>query len=295
MFSGISNMKKSPDRESTLLIVPANDAEAMQIIHIAEKLGMKLLVSDQPHGARLSNEKDLLKRIKDSGASHVVIVEIPGPVQEHEIKDAGYKLTIIDHHRYDELDRATDKETGVALPSSLEQFLALFDISNDELLDYGFDPILVRGIGAMDRGFLSALEEDGYSEEDIKRVSAHALSLTIEARGSDEIERNNKAGEEAWEKRKQVGEFIVVESDEPEVDIRAAVSMLSAKEHGRVLPLIISSRSGQVIYVQDTPKAKELYEHFGGFTFGQDRCWGYNNASAKDKITLRNVIEVLGI
>ena len=281
------------DRKTTVLVVPENDAEAMQIIDIAKALGMELLISAQPHGARLEHEDNLEERLRQTLKSDVVVVEMPGPDEETRLRKAGFNLMIIDHHRYDEVNRMTDPETGEPLPSSLEQFLIAFDVVDEELKQQGFDPRMVRGVGAMDRGFLWALQRDGYSEMEIKEVSRYVRELSRRARGDAKTELNEKTSAEAWEHRQQIGEYTLVTSDVPGAEIRPVVSLMAAEQFGKPTPMIITSRGGLLIYVQETPKAIELFKKFGGFTFGQDTCWGYNNALAKDKLTVAEVIAFL--
>lgn len=281
------------DRSSTVLILPPNDAEAVQILRIATKLKIQTLVSDQPHGARLEHEPDLADRLNETGKQTVVVVEMPGPSAEKQLRAGGFDLHIIDHHRYDDLDRMSDPKTGKPLPSSLEQFLEIFGISDDELKQNGFDPRLVRGVAAMDRGFIWALQRDGFSEEEIKHVSTYVRDLSRVARGDEKTERNEATAQEAWKGRQQVGEYVLVTSDEPGAEIRPVVSLMAAEQFGKPTPMIIASRGGLLIYVQESPKALDLFKKFGGFTFGQDTCWGYNNALEKRKVTVDDVFAVV--
>lgn len=280
-------------RERVVLLIPQNDAEAVQIIRLAKKLGIQTMVSDQPHGARLEHEPDLVERLRETGKDEVVIIEIPGPEAEEQLRSVGFTVHVIDHHRYEHLDRMSDPKTGEPLPSSLEQFLAVFHVSDDELAEHGFDARLVHGVGAMDRGFIWALERDGFSEEEIKQVSRYVRELSKEARGDEMLEMNEDAAKRAWEERTLVGEFVWVNSDEPKAEIRPAVSLMAAEQFGKPTPMIITSRGGLLIYVQETPKALELFKKFGGFTFGQDTCWGYNNALAKKKMNVSEVVDFL--
>lgn len=280
------------DRHSAILLVPQNDAEAVQILRIAVALQIATLVSQQPHGARLEQEPQLLPRLQQTGKRFLVVVEMPGITAEKAVQDAGFELTIIDHHRYDELDRMSD-ESGKPKPSSLEQFLTLFEVTDEELTQHGFDVRLVRGVAAMDRGFIWALQRDGYSEDEVKAVSRYVYELSREARGVELTELNEQIAHQVWQARKQVGEYLVVTSDAPKAEIRPYLSLVAAQEFGRPTPMVIASRGGLLIYVQDTPKALELFKKFGGFTFGQDTCWGYNNALAQKKLTQSEVLDFL--
>src|SRR3989338_8262413 len=126
------------DVAGMILITPANDPESLLISDIATALNIPILMSAQPHGARLEREPDLVVRIREANphAKTLVIVEIPGPAIEEELEAAGFRVVIIDHHRYDGLDRMHQT-------SSLEQVLAFLKIDDDELRAHRFDPTLV--------------------------------------------------------------------------------------------------------------------------------------------------------
>ncbi len=282
------------DRKTTVLLVPENDAEAVMISDLAKAIGIERMISAQPHGARLEHEDNLEERLRETLKSDVVVVEMPGTKEEARLRKLGFNVMVIDHHRYDEIDRMSDPETGKPLPSSLEQFLAAFDVADEEITAAGFDPRIVRGIGAMDRGFIWALKRDGYAEQEIKEVSRVTRELSRRARGDEKTELNEAAAARAWEHRREVGEYLVVESKEPGAEIRPVVSLIAAEQFGKPTPMIITSRGGLLIYVQESPKALDLFKKFGGFTFGQDTCWGYNNAISQHKISVEDVVAFLG-
>ncbi|MFH1711664.1 MAG: hypothetical protein ABH846_00300 [Patescibacteria group bacterium] len=272
------------DIQKTVLICPRNDEESLMIIKLAQKLGLAIVESKQPHGARLEREKDLFDRIKEanSEADHLVIVELPGPESEKELEDAGYQITIIDHHRYDELDRM--QET-----SSLEQFIMLSEITDDKISDWGFDPNLVRGVAFIDRGFLWELKKEGIIGDQKKRVIEFYRLLTNEL-GVERRAKEEAKAREAWEKREEINGVLIIRSDEDRISIRDAVSFLVAEEFGEPRPVVIIQGERRM-YVQDSDHALELYERFGGFTFGNDRCWGILSEEKK----LPPVDEVLSI
>jgi len=83
---------------------------------------------------------------------------------------------------------------------------------------------------------------------------------------------------------------LIVRSQEDRVSIRDAVSFLVAEQFEEPRPVMIIQGKRRM-YVQDTPKARALYDRFGGFTFGQDRCWGI----LKEDEDLPSVDEVLQI
>jgi hypothetical protein len=72
------------------------------------------------------------------------------------------------------------------------------------------------------------------------------------------------------------------------VSIRDAISFLVAEEF-LTPPVVIVYQPKRVVYVQDTDTALALHQTFGGFTFGQNRCWG---RAIKDG-TLPTIDEIL--
>jgi len=270
--------------KSTVLICPRNDEEALMILKLAEKLELAVIVSKQPHGAKLDRERDLLDRIRSIAleAKHVVIVEIPGPEAEEVLRSAGLDVSIIDHHRYDGLDRMKQE-------SSLEQFRAMFEIDDDRLVEWGFDAAMVRSVGVIDRGFVWALKDAGYVGDDRKKALAYYRTLTEEL-GVDRREKEEAAAKVAWEAREERDGVIIIQGAEDRVSIRDALSFIIASEFEEPQPVLIIQGERRM-YMQDTPKAMALYKAFGGFTFGQDRCWGI----LKEDGNLPSVDEVLAI
>src|SRR3989338_4178592 len=131
-------------KKQTVLVVPPNDPEAVLISKIAKALEIPRIKSGQPHGASLDKEPKILQKIREGGWERVVVVEMPGPKIEKRLREKGIEVVIIDHHRYDKLDRAVDPKTGKLLPSSLEQFLKILCITDQQLRTAGFDPKLVK-------------------------------------------------------------------------------------------------------------------------------------------------------
>lgn len=278
-------------RIHTLLIVPANDPEAALIIEIARALNLDLWVSEQPHGARLEKEEGLWKAIKEGAYERVVIVEMPGVAFEKQIENAGIELVIIDHHDYTDLKRAHDAK-GTYLPSSLEQFLKHFRLTDSKLQDLGFDPVLVRGIGIWDRGFYWALQDEGYKKKDIHRVMDYRDALMKPYKDPAQDAKKQRAAEQAWKARKTWKEFVLIES-KSDLSIRGRLSLIIAREIGKPTPMILVEQGRGFIYVQETDYAEELFAKFGGFTFGTGRNWGYKNAGAKKKVRLKDVKRLL--
>lgn len=274
-------------RKHTLLVVPANDPEAAMIIEIARAMAFDLWVSRQPHGAVLEQEKDLLEAIRDEDYDRVVIVEMPGPKSEAKLEAQGREVVIIDHHEYTGIDRARDKR-GKYLPSSLEQFLKTFRITDEKLASLGFDPRLVKGIGIWDRGFYWACEKEGYKKSEIKKLIAYREELMDPYRDRTHEEEKDEVARKAWEKRKMWKDFVVVE-DKTDISIRGRLSLIIALEIGTPTPMILVEKGRGFIYVQESDFAEELFEKFGGFTFGSGRNWGHKNRGAKKKVELKEV------
>lgn len=275
----------------SLLLIPPNDAEAILIAKLADAIGLPLLISNQQHGATLDLEPSIVARIKKTGCEEVIVVELPGTKTEEKIKKLGVKLTIIDHHHYTGLDRA-HAINGKLLPSSLEQFLKMFRLTDARLLKMGFDPRLVRGIGILDRGFVWALLEEGYSKKEMKTVLAFMDELITPLHNPKTEARKQKIVEAAWRKRKEWNGYFIVETD-ADLSLRPRVSRIVAVEIGKPMSLIVIERKRKLIYVQESKHAMKLFHTFGGFTFGLDHNWGYKNEKGKNVVGLREVKKVL--
>lgn len=269
--------------DKTLLITPKNDEESLMICKIAEAAGIPTLVSAQPHGARLEKEDGLLERIRAANpvATVVTIVEIPGPVVEDQLRAAGLQVAIIDHHRYDNLDRMKDE-------SSLEQFLKVFGLSDTDLQDLGFDPALVRGVGIIDRGFLWALRNEVADKSEQKRMRDFYRSLNAEL-GKDRVVIESVA-KEAWDNREVQNGVIIVRSTRKDVGIRDAVSFLIADMFDTPQQAIVIEGDRR-LFVQESDHVHELFAEYGGFTFGRDRCWGVQASAERPLPPLADVLK----
>ncbi len=255
------------------------------ICKIAAAAGIPTLVSEQPHGARLEREKDLVTRIRAANpdAVLVTIVEIPGPEVEENLRGEGFTVEIIDHHRYDNLDRMKDT-------SSLEQFLATFGLEDTDLVGLGFDPALVRGVGIIDRGFLWALRNEIADPIEQKRIRDYYRSLTLEL-GKDRalIEATAK---DAWDAREVVNGIIVVRSTKKDVGIRDAISFIIADNFDTPQTAVIIEGDRR-LFVQESDATPQLFATYGGFTFGRDRCWGIQSTPDKPLPKLEDILGVL--
>ncbi len=283
--------------KDTVLLIPPNDPEAVTIRNIARAMGLQMIISPQAHGATLEHEPDLLNLVKAGGWKRVVIVEIPGPKIEAQLRKRGIEVVIIDHHHYTKLDRATDPKTGKLLPSSLEQFLKLFRLTDRKLLALGFDPRLTYGIGVMDRGFVWALREEGFTKREIQTLLTHQQALMKEVRPSKEDAKRDAVARRAWKARTlwlapDGEEYLVVET-RSNMKIRSRISLLEVVDIGEPVPVILLEKGRGVLYVQESDHAVRLFKRFGGFTFGLNRCWGYQNKKGVPVVGLKEIRKVL--
>ncbi len=238
----------------------------MTIVALAEALHIPCIVSAQPHGATLDVEPGLIDRIREANpvAHDIVIVEMPSIAKEDALRELGFDVHIVDHHRYETLDRM-QKE------SSLEQVRALFDMNDAAVAAAGFDPVLIRGVGLIDRGFVWELAKEHVPEADRKRMIAYyrAQNTILDP---DQIQ-GERAAKKAWDARSVIEGVIVVSVTDPALRIRESLSFLAAEAFAEA-PATIIHQPGRMAYMQETSTASVLQRTFGGFTFGQDLCWG---------------------
>jgi hypothetical protein len=264
--------------KKTILIVPANDAEAAMILRLAKAINLPTIISGQPHGASLDKEPNIIKKVVASGAQKAVIVEMPGIKTEKQLLKKGIEVKIIDHHSYKGLNRKKNK-------SSLEQFLSIFNLDDQKIKDLSFEPKLVRGIAILDRGFVWALQKENYSQEEIKQVLVFRKKLMRPFIDPSEEKKYEQAAKEAWGKRQIWNNFIIT-SSRVKNGLRPFLSELIFKKFKKPIPLILNELGRNVILVQDSPEAERLFKEFGGFTFGDKGNWGYKNESGKPEVTL---------
>lgn len=277
------------DLDQFVVVCARNDEESLQIIKLTEAFKIPSFVSLQPHGARLEKEPIFFQRLTEEHpkAKHLVLVEMPGVEMESRLEALGYTVTIIDHHRYPGLDRMKQK-------SSLEQFLAFFGIEDVDLERQGFDPLLVRSVGVIDRGFFWELAKEGFSEEDRRRAIKYYLALR------DELALfNPEAADEArqvFEAREDCDGVLVFRGAGSRFRIREELSFLLAEHYPDREPTsVIFERDGKVS-VQNTPYANALTERFGGYQFGKGLCWGkVLEDLGNDRDTLPTLSEILKI
>jgi hypothetical protein len=268
--------------ESDLLLCPKNDPESLTILRLAKAMDLASIESAQPHGATLSEEVNLEARIAEHEPKRIVIVEIPGPSEERELRDLGYEVIIIDHHQYGDIDRSQPK-------SSLEQFLELYEVSDEDVKELNFDPVLINGVGAMDRGFFWAVNELDYSNEEKKRIIEHYESLLLEL-GGEERGRQEAEAEEVFEGREELGKFLYFNARKANTRLRDALSFRIAREYGRPIASIIDM--ADTLYVQETTEYEELLREFGGFTFGTN-CYGKMIEAEEDRQSILEYLKML--
>jgi len=254
--------------EHTVLICPKNDEESLMILKLAHAAGIPTIEITQPHGARFEKETDIIPRIMetDPDAQTLVVVELPGPRMEELLEGVGYKVVIIDHHRYDDVDRMQEK-------SSLEQFRDYFGIDDTQVAALGFNPRMVEAVGVIDRGFVWELKREGFIGEDFQEALKFYRLLTLEL-GEKRRLKEEALAQEAWEEKREQNGVLIVKTEDDFGSIRDAVSFLVAAAYPEHPPQTVVIQGTRRMYVQESPHAKELHDRFGGFTFGKDECWG---------------------
>ncbi len=229
------------------------------IVRLAEAIGLPMITSRQLHGASLDmGTHNYYKEVKVGGYKKVFVVEMPGPKTEKKLEKLGVDVVIIDHHHYTGLDRAHDPKTGKMLPSSLEQFLRVFKLTDSRLKKLGFDPKLVKGIGVQDRGYIWALRDEGYSKAEVKKVVHLMDELTAPLKNDATEARKQRTAYNAWRRKTKWKDFFVIVSS-ADVQLRPRISRIVVDEIGEPLSLIIIERSRGLIYVQESPYAMALF------------------------------------
>lgn len=287
----------SMDRSHAILVCPDNDAEARMILMIAEKAKIPTVKSLKPHGGRLDVEVEEVKKLISDKTKEVWIVELPSIEKEKELRDTGLKVEIIDHHTYKDFDRLTNPKTGKKNPSSLEQFLSVANITDEELKSFGFVSKIVRGVGISDALWVNGLKNAGYTDKEIKEVFNYTSELSMMV--NPELEKSVMQAKLDWDKRQERNGYIVALSHSRITDIRGAISFLAAMEGFHSTPKIISVWSGDKISVENVGLdiVEKLNRGIKGdtFTFGSGMCWAVNNKGLEKRVTLEEIFEVLGI
>lgn len=247
------------------LLCTTNDPESLTIVRIARALNIPCIESTQMHGATLAHEDQLHERLAVLGdTTDLAIVEIPGVKEEETLTAAGIAVHVIDHHTYEGLDRMQPV-------ASLTQFLALFEITESDLANAGFDPDIVKGVALIDQGFLWELAASNLSEEKQHAARAYYVACKREIQPKyTEVERDANA---AWAAR-EVREGIVIVEAESVHHVREAIAFRIADAYPQHPPTSIVVEGDGRVSVQETDQAEKLFATFGGFLFGKKRCWG---------------------
>jgi len=241
----------------TSLICPVNDGESKTIVDIALKLNMDVRVSHQPWGAVLSKEPpETFQGLMEN----VVIVEIPGPEEEDRLR-LDHRLFIIDHHRYQSIDRSNPL-------SSLEQFanLVSYDLNRWEM-----------GVAINDRSYIYGLQDNGYTDKEIQEL--RQFDLAQQGYKSDDfstLEADYLRG------RLIVEDLYLVETKFSRNSYLADLHLLRSGKTPERLDLLVAQVSSankiSEINFYGTPgRAKRLYQAIGGFSGGDESrsmYWG---------------------
>jgi hypothetical protein len=133
------------------LICPKNDLESVTIVSIADSLRIDVRVSKQNWGGKLGNEPE--ENLRGLGKT-VVVVELPDPGAEEDLRRKGHEVIVIDHHDIQGLNRWQPE-------SSLEQFCRLVDqpMNDDRWV-----------VAVNDRDFIPGLARLGLSYEKMDAV-----------------------------------------------------------------------------------------------------------------------------
>lgn len=284
--------------DNVLLITIDNDAEARLILSIATKAGMRVYRSAQRHGATLDEETGIVEFAQAIDIPYIWTVEIPGEKTEEQLRSSGFELKIIDHHTYGKLDRLHDA-SGKRLQSSLEQFLALTEIETSDLTQWGFDSVMVHGIGIMDDRYVQGLKKSGYNKPMIDQVLDYReeLERQIDPHYAERVE----ASQLSWQRRLEHKGFIIYVS-KSELSVSRMVSTIAIRHGVESKPSIIFCRGGKQIFVLNILSAQieKLNRTFPGrytWTYGAGHCWGLNNEkSPKDlwvDIGIKELVNIL--
>lgn len=283
------------DLRHVLLYDVDNDAESRLIFLIALAAGITTIRSTQPHGASLERENGVLDLVRASRKTTVWTVELPGLATENQLRRHGFHVEIIDHHTYGGLDRVHD-EQGKRKKSSLEQFLDLTNITDDDLRSWGFDPRLVLGIGVMDDRYTHGLRSEGFSPEEVRRVLAYREYLDRQI--TPEYDLIAKIARLVWNNRQLQNDYLICTSTS-NLRVSYAVCNRSIEDALEEHPIIIADRGGRQIYVNNispmlVPKLEQAFAGHRTFTYGSGRCWGIDNdVTELPKITIEEILTTL--
>ena len=259
------------DREKISLVCPQNDGESAAIIEIARRLSIDVRVSSQPWGATLDKEPpQTFWGLK----LNLVIVEIPGPEKEDELRKE-HGLFIIDHHKYPGLDRSNPR-------SSLEQFADIVDykLSRRE-----------KGIALNDRGYIFALRENGFNMEEIREIRKFDLM----AQGLSDDDFDSLAGD--YYKGFQTDRLYVVHTGNPRNSYLSDLHFYENERRNEKLDLVVlllgagGKKVEKASFSGDPAMAKKLFENLGGFSGGDARVSMYWGKETQGIVSPRQMLD----
>ena len=239
------------------------------------KLKIDTRISKQGWGARIDKEpKKNLEKLKKI----VIIVEMPSPEFENKLKEKGYILKIIDHHKYDKLDRRNKL-------SSLEQFAKLLNFKLSRFQ---------RGIAFNDRGYIYLLKEKKYSIKEIVKIREFDLKTQIKSQNLNfkEIKKTSiKAKKEATTKNNIL---IVNLPTTYNMYLLDLVKLENINQKKNLLTISIRNKKIELIqFFGNFSLVKKLHKNLGGFMGGDPKIEGF--WGIKKNIDLDKIYAVLNI
>lgn len=261
----------------TTIICPRNDGESRLIIDIAEKLSFDVRISTQGWGAVLSQEPDeTFANLK----KNVIIVEMPGIRKEKELKDKGHNLFVIDHHKYQDMDRSYPV-------SSLEQFACLLSYTLNRW---------EMGVALNDRGYIPALRKQGYAEDEILEIRQYDL----EAQGYkpeyfEMLRRDYLKGYNRGQ------DLYVVETTCEKTSYLSDLHFFENEKRIHRIDLIVFTAGAEntmqkIIFYGSPARAKALQEKFGGYSGGDEKVsmfWGMDKTNPMTREAFLRVFDLL--
>ena len=258
---------------NTSIICPSNDGEAVTIIDLAKRLGFDVHVSPQPWGATLDKEP---ASIFDLLRSNIVIIEIPG-VEKEAALAREHQLYVLDHHKYEEFDRSNPK-------SSLEQFA--------ELVGYTLNR-WETGIALNDRGYIPALQEQGYTKAEIQQI--REFDLTAQGYAQDVYRALERDYADGWIHKNRM--YIVATKQSLSSYLGDIHFWNDAAQEKKLDLLILKTNSNnlvQDISFNGTPEfAAKLFKRLGGYCGGNKYLAMYWGKQQKTETTKENAIRLI--
>lgn len=289
--SGILTAEQLRLVAETTLIIPDNDGEAHLTIEIARRLWVDVRVSRQGWGATLEAARAQNPEILASTRKGVWLFEIPGKAVERDLEQGGTKVVVLDHHYYRDEDRTQPT-------CSLEQFLEMLGVTDEQLEALSLDPRFVQSVAVNDREYIYGLREAGFSEEEIRRVREYDMRAQLGERYEDALRLN----EAIYARRTRAGNVTILRTTGEE-SVSPAVDRI-VLDHPDEVAKILSVKHGadgeleSLVFSGPTDLVQQLKA-------GAEPTYGGSNSVEKpadfvgwvrpDPAQLRAVEEILGI